>query len=93
MPNVVVFCRRWIDWSELPQTPREAAEPAEFRRDFQIERLQEEWQRANPWIPLGRYREELQALARKSWEASGAEVVLHHCPADVSDDIETQPLA
>ena len=82
MPNVVVFCRRWIDWSELPQSPCEAAEPAEFRQDFQVERLQEEWQRANPWIPLGRYRKELQALARKSWEASGAEVVLHHCPAD-----------
>ena len=82
MPNVVVFCRRWINWSQFPQAPHAAAEQAEFRRDFQIERLQAEWQRDNPGIPLSRYRQELQALARRSWEASDAEVVLHHCPAD-----------
>jgi hypothetical protein len=82
MPNVVVFCRRWIHWSQFPQELHTATEQAEFRRAFQIERLQAEWQRDNPGIPLSRYRQELQALARRSWEASGAEVVLHHCPAD-----------
>lgn len=82
MQDLVVFCRRWIDWRACTLDACTTAEAAAFPRDYQIERLQAAWKCDNPAVPLGHYRQELQALARNSWDASGAQVVLHHCLAD-----------
>ncbi|MFY8147812.1 MAG: hypothetical protein ACOVNL_01170 [Prochlorococcaceae cyanobacterium] len=90
MSLVVVFCRRWINWSA--EQKRERWESAsDFQRDFRVVEMHEHWQRSNPRISLYRYRERLQQLACRSWEAIGARLIMQVLPADASHDVPLAP--
>jgi hypothetical protein len=82
MDKVMVFCRRWIDWSQLSESQLAGNQNSDFNRDFHTLRMLEQWKRDNPLLPLGSYRKRLQQLAETSWQSTGAHVVLHHCSAE-----------
>lgn len=86
MTEVVVFCRRWVAWSEEPIGTSQPNR-SNFQHDFHVQELHEQWQRSNPQIPLHRYRRKLQDLAYRSWLATGARVIQHGMPADAPHQV------
>lgn len=82
MSNVMVFCRRWIDWRQLKEPQEMGHKYSDFNHEFNTPTMLKEWKRDNPVLSFGGYREALQRLARKSWQQAGTRVVLHHCRAE-----------
>jgi hypothetical protein len=66
MNHVVVFCRCWVAWDEQSSDTSQP-QPSSFQHDFQVQELQEQWQRCNPQIPLHIYRRRLQVKQSRGW--------------------------
>jgi hypothetical protein len=75
---VVAFCRRAVDWDR----PNDADEPTEFNRTHALRKLLQEWRAQNPGIGFHEYRGFLHRLARRTWEATGAQVALNPIAMD-----------
>jgi hypothetical protein len=75
---VVVFCRRAVDWDQ----PNDADDLTQFNRTHALRKLLAEWRAQNPGLGFHEYRRFLHGLARRTWEATGAQVLLNPIAMD-----------
>ena len=83
--SIVVFCRRAVNW----EAPDYADRPSHFNQAHPLGRLQSAWREQNPGTPFRDYRLFLHRLARQTWEATGAVVVLN--PVAMDHDARMAP--
>lgn len=84
-PDIIVFCRRAVDWLGFSHKPGDAA--SRFNTTHPLRKLEDEWNSANPAMPLRKYRHELHKIARESWEATGAKILLNWIPPTSDNEI------
>ena len=80
MHKVVILCRRWVDWSGA-KAP-DLYTDSHFTRFHDTRSLIADWNRQNPNCSFYEYRLFLHELARKSWQATGAEILLNQVEPD-----------
>lgn len=87
MQKILVLCRRAVDWSSVRQGQ---FRDSHFVLRHKTKNLVADWNRQNPHCQFYDYRAFLHDLARKSWEATGAGVVLNHLEPDFDASMDDE---